>query len=81
MRKFDGFSNHCLNPFAMLKAVMLGAKYIEFHLTPTKDMFILDNHVSYTPEEATELMRWFKLWELSHKEYVKELRKGIAFRT
>ena len=79
MRKFDGFSNHCLNPMAILKAVMLGAKYIEFHITPTKDMFILDNHVSFTPEEATEIMRWISVWTLSHKEYVEKLRKTVSF--
>ena len=67
MRKFDGFSNHCLNPMAILKAVMLGAKYIEFHITPTKDMFIIDNHVSYTPEEATEIMRWIMIWNERQK--------------
>lgn len=79
MRKFDGFSNHCLNPMAILKSVMLGAKYIEFHLTPTRDQFILDNHVSFTPEESIEIMRWIRLWDLSQKEYVKELGKSITF--
>jgi len=63
MRQFDGFSCHCINPLAILKAVMLGAEYIEFHITPTKDMFIIDNHISYTPEQMTEIMRWISIWE------------------
>jgi len=62
MQKLDGFSNHCLNPLVMLKAVMLGAKYLEFHLTPTKDIFTLDNHVSYTIEQFIEVNRWISVW-------------------
>lgn len=64
LKKFDGLSTHCLNPLAILKAVMLGAKYVEFHITPSKDYFLLDNHVSYTPEQMIELMRWIRLYEI-----------------
>lgn len=62
MQHFDGLSNHCLNPLVMLKAIMLGAKYLEFHLTPTKDIFTLDNHVSYTIEQFIEVSRWISIW-------------------
>jgi len=68
MQEFDGFSNHCLNPLVMLKAVMLGAKYLEFHLTPTKDVFTLDNHVSYTIEQFIEVNRWISLWNLKTRK-------------
>ena len=62
MKKFDGFSNHCSNPLAILKAVLLGLKYIEFHMTPTHDIFMLDNHVSFTPEQAIEILRWISIY-------------------
>ena len=41
---------------------MLGLEYIEFHMTPTHDIFLLDNHVSFTPEQGIEIMRWISIY-------------------
>jgi len=62
MKQFDGFSNHSKNPLVLLKAVMMGLEFIEFHITPTNDIFLLDNHVSFTPEQVNEFMRWISIY-------------------
>lgn len=58
--EFEGYSNHCRNPLAILKAVRLGAKYVEFHLTDNPDDFVLDNPVSLSYSEMREVMQWLK---------------------
>jgi len=60
---FDGFSNHCKNPLAVLYAVSRGAKYIEFHVTPTLTTFCIDNSVSFDMNETFEIMRWIRYFE------------------
>lgn len=57
---FEGYSNHCLDPLALLRAKRLGAKYIEFHLTPSSDDFAIDNKVSFTYNQMSEFMKWLK---------------------
>ena len=63
MDQFDGFSNHCENPLAILTAVERGAKYIEMHVTPSKDIFLIDNKVSFSFVEIFEIMRWVRKYE------------------
>jgi len=60
IRKFDGYSNHCANPLAILKAVSQKAKYIEFHITPSRSHFLIDNSVSLTLPQMQELMKWIR---------------------
>jgi len=57
MKEFDGYSNHCRNPLAVL---VNNVDYLEFHITPTSDIFTLDNTVSYTPFEVGQIMRLLK---------------------
>ena len=61
--KFDGYSNHCRNPMAILKAVEMGAEFIEFHVTPSKDFFLIDNAVSFTMSEAKDIVRGIRIYE------------------
>jgi N-acetylneuraminate synthase len=61
IRMLGGYSNHCLNPLAVLKAVRFGAKYVEFHVTADNTEFALDNKVSYTIGEMREIMKWVRL--------------------
>lgn len=64
IRHFDGYSNHCPNPMAILTALEYGAKYIEFHLTPSKDFFLVDNVVSFSITEAFDIIRWIRYFEV-----------------
>lgn len=61
--EFNGYSNHCLNALAILRMVAMDAQYIEFHITPTKEFFLLDNRVSFNFFEMLELMRWIRIYE------------------
>jgi len=63
IRRFDGYSNHCNNPMAILQAVEMGASFIEFHITQTKDIFLIDNNVSFTILEAYDIVRWIRFYE------------------
>ncbi|MFW9928579.1 MAG: N-acetylneuraminate synthase family protein [Candidatus Thorarchaeota archaeon] len=58
-----GYSNHCLNPLAIFKAIRFGAEYIEFHLTADNTEFALDNKVSFTFGEMKEIMEWINMLE------------------
>lgn len=60
IKRMDGYSNHCLNPLAILRAVRMGASYLEFHLTNSKDEFSVDNKVAFTYNEMREFMTWIK---------------------
>jgi len=64
IRHFDGYSNHCPNPMAILTALEYGAKYIEFHLSPSKDFFLIDNVVSFSITEAFDIIRWIRYFEV-----------------
>ena len=61
IKLMPGFSCHCLDPLAILRAVRYGAKYIEFHLTDNKDDFAIDNKVSYTYSQMEELIKWMTM--------------------
>lgn len=63
IKLLPGYSNHCLNPLAIIKAVRHGAKYIEYHLTDNRDDFAIDNKVSMSYGEMDEVNRWIRLWE------------------
>lgn len=58
-----GFSNHCLNPLAILHAVRSGAKYVEFHLTDDRNEFAIDNKVSFSYGEMDEIVQWIRLYD------------------
>lgn len=57
----NGYSNHCMNPLAIFRAVRLGAQMVEIHVTPSRDEFHLDNKVSYTVNEIKEIIAWTRL--------------------
>jgi len=73
IKSFDGFSNHSDNPLAIFKAVEMGAEYIEFHLTPTRDLFLLDNKVSFTYLEMIEIIKWIR----NHESWNNSTGKSI----
>jgi len=60
VRTMKGYSNHCLDPLAVLKAKRLGAEYIEFHLTSDSSKFSIDNKVSFNMGQLEEIMKWIK---------------------
>ncbi len=60
---FDGYSNHCRNLFAILKAVKYKPEFLEFHITPNSNDFCLDNSVSFNLTELVELMYWIRRYE------------------
>jgi len=63
IKRLKGWSNHCLNPLATLKAVRYGAEYVEFHLSDNLDEFAIDNKVSFSYTEMSELMGWIRKYE------------------
>ena len=56
LEKFDGFSNHCPDIQAPIKAAKLGAKIIEVHITPDKKGDFIDNNVSFDYEELRSII-------------------------
>lgn len=60
IREADGYSNHCMNPLAIFRAARIGAKFIEIHITPSREEFAIDNKVSFTPNEMEEIIAWLK---------------------
>jgi len=63
IKLMPGFSNHCLDPLALLKAVRMGAEYLEFHLTDSRDDFAIDNKVSFSYSQMMEFMTWIRTYE------------------
>jgi sialic acid synthase SpsE len=63
LKILKGYSNHCLDPLACLKAVKMGAKYLEFHVTDDPYRFSIDNKVSFTYTQVQELMDWISIYE------------------
>ena len=57
LKDFDGYSNHCPNILVPLAAAILGSKIIEVHITQDKNSDLVDNPVSFDPEELTELLK------------------------
>ena len=60
IKSMDGYSNHCMDPLAILKAHRMGADYIEIHITPDSSRFAIDNKVSYNFGQLEEIMKWIK---------------------
>ena len=58
IRTMKGYSNHCMDPLALLKAKRIGANYIEFHITSDSSRFTIDNKVSYNFGQIEEIMEW-----------------------
>lgn len=57
--KFEGFSNHCPDLQAPLKAAESGIEIIELHLTNDKSKDFFDNNVSFDFAELKQLMLKF----------------------
>jgi len=60
IRELEGYSNHCLDPLAILRAVRYNAQYVEFHISPHIGSFSLDNKVSFSFEQMKEIMKWVR---------------------
>ena len=67
IKRLKGYSNHCLDPLACLKAVRHGAEYLEFHLTDDKADFAIDNKVSFSYSQMEEIMNWINIHRISMK--------------
>ena len=63
IKDFDGFSNHCTHFLAPLSAVILGAKFVEIHITSDKSKDFIDNNVSFDYSELSNLMKLIRLSE------------------
>ena len=63
LKKFDGFSNHCPDMKAPIKAAKLGSKIIEVHITSSKSRNFLDNNVSFDYNELSTLTKEIRLIE------------------
>ena len=63
--ELHGYSNHCLDPLALLKAVRYGADYLEFHLTDNRDDFAIDNKVSFSYSQMEEVVEWIRKFNAS----------------
>ena len=55
-KEFDGYSNHCPEIKAPIKAANLGAKIIEIHFTSDKFKNFIDNNVSFDYDELIKLV-------------------------
>lgn len=63
MRYFDGYSCHTPDFRAVLNAVYVGIEYLEIHITPGKEIFFLDNPVSFSITECYDLVRYARIIE------------------
>lgn len=54
---YDGYSNHCTHFLAPLVAAILGANYIEIHITSDKSKKFIDNNVSFDYDELSNLLQ------------------------
>ncbi len=57
LNDFDGYSNHCPQIAAPVRAAFLGAKIIEVHVTSSKNKNFLDNPVSFDYNELFEIVK------------------------
>lgn len=55
--EFDGYSNHVPKIIAPLTSAILGAKFIEVHITSNKQKNFIDNNVSFDFEELNILVK------------------------
>ena len=60
LKSFDGFSNHCTNMSAPLKAISLGSEILEIHITSDKNADFIDNNVSFDYSEMKEIAKYAK---------------------
>ncbi len=56
-KDFNGYSNHCPQITAPVRAAFLGAKIIEVHITSSKNKNFLDNPVSFDYNELFEIVK------------------------
>lgn len=60
IKYFNGYSNHYPEYSVLLKAALAGAKIIELHITPSRDIDLPDNPVSFDLQELQEINTIFK---------------------
>jgi len=60
---FDGFSCHTPTFRAVLMAASRGIKYLEIHIMPNDEEFVLDSRVSFSLTECYELLSYVKFVE------------------
>jgi sialic acid synthase SpsE len=61
LKHFDGFSNHCPNISAPLKAISMNSEILEIHITSDKNADFIDNNVSFDYSEMKEIAKHVKL--------------------
>ena len=57
LKDFNGYSNHCPDIIAPIRAASLGAEIIEVHITSSKDRNFPDNPVSFDYSELFQLVK------------------------
>ena len=57
LKDFDGYSNHCPDIVAPIRAASLGAEIVEVHITSNRDRNFLDNPVSFDYSELFQLVK------------------------
>ena len=83
-QKTIGFSDHTTNIDSCVAAVALGAKVIEKHLTPNKNLKVPDQKVSCDPSEfktmvkKLDILKQFLEKKISF-QLIKKLKKDIIF--
>ena len=60
IKKFDGFSNHCQDIVAPLKAIDLKSEILEIHITSDKSGDFIDNNVSFDYSDMKEISKYAK---------------------
>lgn len=60
IKYFNGYSNHYPEYSILLKAALAGAKLIEIHITPGREINVPDNPVSFDLQELQEIQNIFK---------------------
>ena len=57
LKDFNGYSNHCPDIVAPIRAASLGAEIVEVHITSNRDRNFLDNPVSFDYSELFQLVK------------------------
>ena len=68
LKILNGWSNHCMDITACLRAIRYNIDYLEIHVTDDSSSFAIDNKVSLTYEQVKELVNWARLYE-NQKRY------------
>ncbi len=60
IENFDGFSNHCPDIIAPMKAIDLKSEILEIHITSDKSMDFIDNNVSFDYSDMEKISKYVK---------------------